>query len=471
MNSMKKSLLYGMLLTTALMSSCKGDYDDWAVPQGYDAEEASYVTVTATAAPAIDMNNVIGENVNLFTVTVGAPEGMEVTGYEVEIGESEDNKTTLTTTQDGQIAASELVAVTESYFGKAPVERTLKSTVVVYLKKDGQAFYSRSNVIDNLVTLITPDISENYYLVGDMFTVGDEINGWSTDGMKKFNHSDINIYDDPVFTVQFEVTAANQYWKIIPQSNIDNDDFWANPGVVGVSVDGDASLSGFLVSENANAGKIEEPGVYTMTINMMDGTYNLVKAPNELYYVGDIGGWNTFFPMVETESGISGFYYIAKADNVSNWGFKFTSTPDWDNPQYGAGADAGTIALDGGNIDLPEGFDTGFYKIDVDTKALTFSVTPITIISLIGSAVNGDTNWGTDYDMTFNTETLAWEGTFELTAGEFKFRANHDWTYSWGGPADALTSNNGANLVIETAGTYKITFKPNCDGKGLYTIE
>ena len=198
-----------------------------------------------------------------------------------------------------------------------------------------------------------------------------------------------------------------------------------------------------------------------------------VKASKELYYVGDIGGWGTFFPMSEVDKDkFAGYYYIAKADFSSNWGFKFTITPDWNNPQYGTGGSYGTLAINGGNADLPEGSSTGFYRIDVNLVDLTYSVSPITTISLVGSAVAGDTSWGTDYDLTFNPETLAWEGTYDLVAGEFKFRANHDWTYSWGGSAaDQLTSNNGANLKIDADGTYKITFKPNCDGKGVYAIE
>lgn len=198
-----------------------------------------------------------------------------------------------------------------------------------------------------------------------------------------------------------------------------------------------------------------------------------VKASKELYYVGDIGGWGMFFPMSEVDTDkFAGYYYIAKADNASTWGFKFTITPDWDNPQYGTGGSYGTLALGGGNADLPEGGSTGFYRIDVNLADLTYSVTPISTISLVGSAVAGDTSWGTDYDLTFNPETLAWEGTYDLVAGEFKFRANHKWDYSWGGTAaDELTSNNGANLKIDADGTYKITFKPNCDGKGVYTIE
>jgi hypothetical protein len=162
-----------------------------------------------------------------------------------------------------------------------------------------------------------------------------------------------------------------------------------------------------------------------------------------------------------------GFYYVNAVDNSSTWGFKFTTDPSWDNPQYGQGATAGTIALEGGNIDL--GQADGFYEIVVNPTDLTVALNPIEVISLVGSAVAGDSSWGTDYDLTFNTETQAWEGTFEMTAGEYKFRANHDWAISWGGAVDALTAQDGANLSIE-AGTYTFSLQPNANGVGTVTI-
>lgn len=343
---MKKSLLYGIILTTALMSSCKGDYDDWAAPQGYEPDEAKNVTVTAVAVPAIDMNNVSEESVQMFTATVDAPEGMEVVAYKMEIAKDGETKQTFDCDANGSIATADLVTLTESFYGKAPVQRTLKTTVIAYLKQGGQALYARSNEVDNFVTLITPDISENYYLVGDMF--GD--NGWSEEGMQKFNHSDVNIYDDPVFTISFETTAENQYWKIIPQKNIDNNDFWADPGVVGTAIDGDTSMSGFLVTTGAKAGKIEEPGKYNMTINMLDGTYTIEKAPTALYLTGsnyNWGGaasdWIPLTPIYGSDVDYWTIIYLHADEQVkfapqAGWGGDFGGNVDVINDVAGAGA-------------------------------------------------------------------------------------------------------------------------------------
>jgi hypothetical protein len=51
------------------------------------------------------------------------------------------------------------------------------------------------------VTPIALDITieENYYLLGT-------INGWSVAEAIKFNHSEANVYDDPIFTLNFEIS-------------------------------------------------------------------------------------------------------------------------------------------------------------------------------------------------------------------------------------------------------------------------
>ena len=332
-----------MVLATALMSSCKGDYDDWAAPQGYDAEEAKNVSLTASDGATIDMNNVTGETVNLFSTTFEAPEGFTVTGYELEVGATEEDVDVLPSDANGSIAAAELVSLVESNYGKAPVERTLKAASIIYLSKDGETFYAHANFVDVKVTLVTPDISQNYYLVGDFC-------GWDEASKLKFEHSDVNIYDDPVFTIKFTTTKANQCWKIIPQKNIDNGDMWANPGVVGVAVDGDASMSGFLVTENAQAGKIEEPGKYIMTIDMMAGTYSITKQPLELYMTGDNYGWGaTWLPMTPCYGSDVDYWTIIYLHEGEK--FKFAPQANWGG-DFGSQATVNDVA--GANITVDD---------------------------------------------------------------------------------------------------------------------
>jgi hypothetical protein len=243
---------------------------------------------------------------------------------------------------------------------------------------------------------------------------------------------------------------------------------------MGCAVNGDDSQKGLIVwnGDAENADGVQTPvitgqGQYEVTIDVINYTYTVAPHYESLYYTGDATGWG-FQPLTMWGDNFVGYYYVNAVDNSSTWGFKFTTDASWDYPQYGQGDTAGTIALGGGNIDL--GHADGFYEIVVNTTDLTVQLNPIEVISLIGSAVAGDSSWGTDYDLTFNLDTKAWEGTYDMTAGEYKFRANHDWSLSWGGAEDALTAENGSNLSIAEAGNYTFSLQPNANGLGTVTI-
>lgn len=315
-----------MVLATALFSSCKGDYDDWADPQGYPQDEAKNVALTVTPASAIDMATVDADSISLFTASIESQDPMSVVSYKVELGKADESgnivsKQEINASTTGKVAKADLVSVVESLYGKAPEQRTLQTVVVASLKQNGQAFYAKSNEVQTLVTLVKPNISSAYYLVGDMLS-------WDASKMVKFTHSDDNVYDDPVFKVSFETTADNQYWKIIPQENVDGE-FWANPGVVGPSVDGDDSMSGSLVNEGCGAGKIAKAGKYIMTINMMDYTYSIETAPTELYMTGSEYSWSDWrqlIPIYGTDDQFWTVVYLAEGEQ-----FKFAPQADWGN--------------------------------------------------------------------------------------------------------------------------------------------
>ena len=116
--------------------------------------------------------------------------------------------------------------------------------------------------------------------------------------------------------------------------------------------------------------------------------------------------------------------------------------------------------------------------ITVDVKALTYSLTAITTIGVIGPAQEG--SWDTDTDMTWDEESKTWTVTMELAADQFKFRANDDWDINWGGagadptPAtvgeEMSTKMNGNNFSIAEAGKYTIVLNAQVDGMGTVKI-
>ncbi len=129
--------------------------------------------------------------------------------------------------------------------------------------------------------------------------------------------------------------------------------------------------------------------------------------------------------------------------------FKFTAGQNW-NVNWGGAA--GVLSHGGANLSV---VDAGYYKINVDTAALTYSVVATTW-GLIGSATAGA--WATDTPMTYDATNDVWTVVADLTAGEVKFRANAGWDINYGG-AGGILSNGGANIAIPSAGTYTITMK------------
>ncbi|MDH6342001.1 hypothetical protein M2480_000664 [Parabacteroides sp. PFB2-12] len=448
---MNKTLLYGLLLTCVTFFGCKGEYDDWADPQGFEPEEAVGVSLSASAAAAINMAEIDSETVSLFTPSATIPEGASVVSYSVTL----DGKKKLNADLSGRVSTEELISAVTELYGKRPVERTLSAVVAAQIKQNEAGLYTKSSAFNVLVTLEAPVISTAYYLVGDMA-------GWDATSMIAFNHSGKDVYEDPIFTLTFTTSADNQYWKIIPQENVDND-FWANPGVVGTAVDGDASLEGALVNVGANAGKIEAAGMYKMTLNMMDYTYTLQKlAFGEFVYIpGNHQDWNPgnapALRGASFDGKYEGFCYL-------NGDFKFTKERNWDG-EYNYNDfitfSEGLAQGGGTNINMAT---AGLYQMVADVANGSLTAAAVSW-GIIGDATAG--GWDADQDMTWDAEKKCLTATLTLTDGSIKFRANDDWAINLGGTTDNL-SQDGNNLSV-TAGTYYIElYLERTDSENMY---
>lgn len=218
------------------------------------------------------------------------------------------------------------------------------------------------------------------------------------------------------------------------------------------------------------------------TVNTVDlvKLINLLKATNTQSfneYIWETGVNNNWGQIEQplyctNQDGIYvGFFYAQDADWSYGMGaFKFTGAfNSWDEGNYGTGTInddglSGTLIDDDGSGNITA--TPGFYKATVNLANMTYSLTPIASIGIIGPAAGG---WGEDTDLTYNPQTRAWEGTIELTADEFKFRANDSWEINWGGETGNLTQD-GNSLTISEAGTYFIQFFPLCETKSYCTL-
>lgn len=432
------------------MVSCTEDYTDWANPQSNpDKEEAvSFGDGSVTPEGVINLKDVTGDKVKVASIV--APTSTKDTYapfFKINFdGQSFDIDA------DGNMAKADLVNYITNTYGKRPIERDIDATLDAWQSNGSTAAKVKMATSENFQVKAIPEapvIEEGYYLVGDMFTT-DDVNGWTKGVAKAFNHSDKDVYEDPVFTVSFETTKADQYWKIIPKKNIDADDLWA-PGVVGPKVDGDDSMTGALTNGEAKAGKIAKAGKYKLTINMMDYSYTIEEVNYDpfIYFIGSTDGWKSNdqkLALVDDAKGVyTGYVYLADP-NAAGFEFKFQRAQgNWDTA-IGAGTfvsfGGAAIGVDNGNIGVNAG--EGVYYMDVNLSEGTITATKVETMGMIG----GFNNWDGDAKMTWNAEEYCFEATNAgVTADGWKFRVNGDWAINLGGSRNNLTAG-GDNITV-----------------------
>ena len=295
------------------MVSCTEDYTDWGNPQSNSQEEAvAFGNGSVTPVDVINLADVATEKVKVASIVAPTSSDAAYTpNYKINFdGQSFDIDA------DGNMAKADLVNYITNKYGKRPTKRDIDATLDAWQSNGSTAVkMATSETFQVKAIPEAPFIDNGYYLVGDMFTT-DDVNGWTKGVAKAFNHSEKDVYDDPIFTVSFETTKADQYWKIIPKKNIDADDLWA-PGVVGPKVDGDDSMTGALTNGEAKAGKIAKAGKYKLTINMMDYSYTIEEVNYDpfIYFIGSTDGWESNdqkLALVDDAKGVyTGYVYLA----------------------------------------------------------------------------------------------------------------------------------------------------------------
>ena len=446
---MKKTFLYSLaVLASVSLASCNGDYDDWAQPQ-HNPQEASAAKygITFTAGPEAECNMPDEDGV-INLVTVNSTDA-DVTGYtlkdlkvngEAIKGEINGNNIQVDATELEKILCSQNKS-------RASVARDInvESKVSVNLASgDAVAINTVGTTTAKLKPSPTPAIDENgYYMLG-------EVNG---NGWDPKNPVWMNKVSDGVYQLKVTTEKDKNYFKFYEGSKFESGNWNViNKGVMGCEKDGSEDASGTIYYTGDSWGTpqsmvIVGKGTWIVTLDMNNLSYSVGKPI--LYMAGDANGWN-HSDVLNSEDGVKFTGYMYLNQN----GFKFSTQPNWDGTNYGAGFDT---APDAGNFVITEE-EAGFYQVDVDLSAKTYTKTPFTI-GIIGNAT--PKGWDGDTNMTYNPEERCWElKDVTLTDGEMKFRHTNDWNLSWGGELDNLTTQNGPNIVV-AAGTYDIKLVVN----------
>ena len=450
---MKKYLLYSLLGVAALSAtSCNEDFnEDVAAPQQWEQEAAiTLPTVTAKPVVSIDLATA-GDSVKVFTTSdVTMPEGTTITNYRLEMTTETNHKAEIKADDNGKIATAELQTFIENSYGKRPTERLIWTNVYANLMKDGQASFLNLGSIEFKATPAAPQISKNYYLIGAP-------SAWDpTCVTMPFNHSDKDVYEDPIFTIVFPIADGETWFAVTDDITVEKND-WSqvfgcaegngNNGEEG-NIKRRAELTddgSFKVVVNGDAKFIK------MTLNMMEYTYKIEKLnfAEFIYVPGNHQGWAPDKAPALQSPNFDGVYV---GYSYLNGNFKFTKERNW-NAEYNfndfATKDAIFFNNDGSNINISE---EGFYQIKADVASSNLSAVKTTW-GIIGPAQAG--GWDTDTDMTWNAADESWTATVELAADEFKFRANDAWAINVGGSLDNLTQDGG-NIKVTEAGTYEV---------------
>ena len=441
---MKKTLLYSLAVMASLaLASCAGDYDDWGSPQANEQEASAAKGVTFTngseaEASAADADGII----NLVTINVTDPNTSSYALKKVKInGDTIPGKLVGNSVQ---VSASELEElVCSQNKSRASVARDLKVETILSLNlTSGEALAPIGETTGKFTPAPTPAIDEQgYYMLGQVN--GNEWDATSPVWMNKIS--------DGVYQLKVTTTADKNWFKFYAGSKFVSNDWTSiNAGALGCKENGSEDAFGFIIYNGDSWGELQTPvipgaGTWIVTLDMNNLTYTVQKPI--LYMAGDANGWK-HSDVLNSEDGVhyTGYMYLNQN------GFKFCTQKNWNGTNYG-GAFFGESE---DNIMMTQ--EAGFYQVDVDLSAKTYTLTPFTI-GIIGSAT--PKGWDGDTNMTYNPEERCWElKNVTLTDGEMKFRHTNDWSLSWGGELDNLTTQNGPNIAV-AAGTYDIKLKVN----------
>ena len=449
---MTKKILFAFVIAAGL-ASCSEDYTDWNNPQHNDAEEAvaaAYGVQFVGSGVDVNMGDENNpEKIKLVSMATSNPDVDSLRFMSIKI-----NNQVIPYTVEGNDAyvstysldSCAMVALKTRKYEKRELNVDVEATVY---PKSKTAVAIKGELKQNETPIPTPEIDpKGYYILGDIENVG-----WTPSKGLMMTDKGNGIYTATVTT-----TNEENWFKFYGATGFSTDDNnWdlVNKYQYGCQVNGDAATFNMLEWKDVKTPTIAGAGTWIVTLDMINCTYTISKPI--LYMAGDANGWAQIDYLASVDgSSFTGFMYLNQN------GFKFCSEPNWDGTNYGATF----FSKEGDNIIMTE--EAGYYKVDVDLSAKTYTLTPITTIGVIGDATEG--GWDSDQDMTYvpyNSETKEpgyWEiKDINLTAGAIKFRANDAWDISWGGDINTLTTNNGGNITVE-AGTYDIKLYAWADG-------
>ena len=293
---MTKKILLGLVFVASL-AACTEDYKDWLDPQVVgQPEKVSFGDGSISTVGVIDFNNVTDEMVKVCNIT--APTSTDASYrpfYTITLGDQ-----TFDIGADGMMSAADLQNYIISNFGRRPVERAVEATVSMWLTNGETTVKTATSDVFHITGIPkAPQISQNYYIVGG--ASGDWA-GTAASKALKFSHSDLDVYEDPVFTIIMDAAEGDTWFAIGDDEACDaiaNNNDWSK--LFGTTKgNGNNGLTGTLDRRYnlTDDGSFCVPAgnrLIKVTLNMMDYSYQIepLNIADNYYLIGGPGEWSS----------------------------------------------------------------------------------------------------------------------------------------------------------------------------------
>ena len=426
---MKKLGLYTMALLSLGLVACNQDFDTEFVPQTNLPEsllKMSDVSVAVNAPATIDLSEYIAEDgtaikeipVGTVSVNQGAMPANTILKAQVEFSKSEDFNQTIALDANSLDGVSEIsvdpTTLQDAYFNditRNPATTTLYMRTVLYtvtdgtslaiVGKPGENFFAEKNV--TFTPLNKVQISPAYYVIG-------AAGGWSADGARtqKFNHSDADVYDDPIFTIVVDAGGDDCWFAIGDDAALDaiaNDGNWKLLlGTKGASEDLTGTLDfRYNFSDGDHSFHVTGAKKLKITLNMIDFTYTIqpINVADAYYLIGGPEDWAGSAASKSQKFSHSNasvaddpiFTYVLEGTGGDIWFAigddeacdAIANDNDW-SKLYGTTSGNGENGLSGSLARRSSLADDGSFKVDgtakfiriqINMAELTYTITPL----------------------------------------------------------------------------------------------
>ena len=317
---MKKLGLYTMALLSMGLVSCNQDFETIFEPQTNLPEsqlQVSDVTVANNTPASINLadyfnleaGTVTAIPIGTATVKEGAMPANTILKAEVEFSKEADFANSIILDANSLIGTNEISVnpsqLQDAYFNEItrnPATTDLYIRTMLYtvtggtaeaiIGKPGENYYAQSTV--KFTPLNKVQISPAYYVIG-------AAGGWSADGARtqKFNHSDADVYEDPIFTIIVDAGGDDAWFAIGDDTALDaianNNDWTKLFGTKGASEDLEGTMDFRYNLGGDHSFHVTGAKKIRITLNMLEYSYKIepVNIADAYYLVGGPGSWSS----------------------------------------------------------------------------------------------------------------------------------------------------------------------------------